>query len=88
MIVTIKEPHKPARQEDIPRTLEALRQCVGGRAASVRLLSDMYVITDMEGKSKGKPANILGLHGTVVFCGSNGNARHGLPSQLQDNPLF
>ena len=69
MIVIIKEPGKPGRKADIPNTLETLQQVVGGYVEVIRIASDMYAIVDEEGKPKGKPANILGLVGTVVFCG-------------------
>jgi len=69
MIVIIKEPGKPGRKEDIPNTMEALQQVVGGYVEVIRIASDMYAIVDEEGKPKGLPVNIMGMVGTVVFCG-------------------
>lgn len=70
MKVIIKEPGKPAEVKDIPNTLEALQETVGGYIETVQIASNLVAIFDEEGRLKKKPLNILGLVGTVVFAGA------------------
>lgn len=69
MKVIVKEPGKPAEVKDIPNTLDALQKAVGGYIETVHIATNLVAIVDEEGKLKGKPSNVLGLVGTIVFAG-------------------
>lgn len=72
MKVIVKRPGEAAELKDIPNTLACLQHEVGGYIETVNISADMVAIVDEEGRVKGKPANILGLVGTIVFVGSKG----------------
>lgn len=72
MKVIIKHPGNEPCFGEIPGTLEALQELVGGDIQAVRIGTDLVAIVDEEGKKKGKPENMHGLVGTIVFLGESG----------------
>lgn len=82
MRVAIKEPGKKPEYKDIPNTLEALQEAVGGYIETVTIATDplMIAIVDEEGLLKGKRRNVWDLVGTIVFCG-------GADAEFTDVPI-
>lgn len=76
MKVIRKEPGEQPRMVDIPNTLEALQEAVGGRIETVSLFEDACVVCDEEWRIKGKPYNCnilcMAFGGTVLLVGVNG----------------
>lgn len=74
--VIYKEPGKPAEVREIPNTLEALQEAVGGYIETLTFATDCAAIVNEEGKLRGLPANFcfLGevLVGNVLFVGVDG----------------
>ena len=74
--VIFKEPGKTAEVREIPNTLEALQEAVGGYIETMTFTSDCAVIVNEEGKLRGLPVNFgfLGdvLVGNVLFVGVDG----------------
>lgn len=75
MKVIWKDPGQQPKLVEIPNTLEALQEAVGGRIETVRLFEDACLVCDEEWRLKGKPHNnILGVEfgGTVLLVGVSG----------------
>lgn len=72
MKVIIKKPGNLGYEKDIPNTLEALQAEVGGPIEVVRVNNRLVAIVNEEGRLMGLPENVLGLCGTIVFCGEDG----------------
>lgn len=87
--VIFKEPGKQAEVREIPNTLEALQEAVGGYIETVTFASDCAAIVNEEGKLRGLPMNIkfLGevLVGNVLFVGVDGE---GFCSLSEPEALF
>ena len=73
MKVMIKEPGQPAREADIPNTLEALQEAVGGFIETTYITEHLWAVFDEEGRLKNKKPNVFGLAGTIVFLGKRGS---------------
>lgn len=71
-----KEPGKRPEQIDIPNTLEALQEKVGGYIETVTFAEDACVICNEEGRIIGMPENMsfLGVNfvGPILFVGVSG----------------
>ena len=79
MEVYIKEPGKKPQLKNIPNTLEALQEIVGGYIETVTF-GDTIVICNEEGRLKGLPENckVYGCGkesfvGTIAFVGKDGD---------------
>lgn len=74
--VIYKEPGKPAEVREIPNTLEAMQEAVGGYIETLTFATDCAAIVNEEGKLRGLPVNfeLLGevLVGNVLFVGVDG----------------
>lgn len=79
----IKSPGCPAVMCDIPNTLKALQEKVGGYIETVRLCEDLVVICDEKGRLKRKPYNCeicgVDLVGDIILCGVNGDEFDDVP---------
>lgn len=67
MTAIYKAPGCPPEFRDIPDTLEALQEAVGGRIETVTLTTDSCIICNEEGRLQGLPHNVRFLG--VDFCG-------------------
>lgn len=74
MRVVVIEPPRNASVRDVPNTLEALQQLVGGYLETVRVFADkdFTFICNEEGRLKGLAPNCFGLVGTIVAVGVSG----------------
>ena len=76
MRAIVKEPGRPPVDKDIPNTLEALQQAVGGYIESFTIAENLVILCDEEGWLKMKKPNckIFGnlFVGTIIFVGVNG----------------
>lgn len=77
ILAIVKHPKKPAELREIPNTLKAFQDVIGGYIESVTF--DAYVIIcDEDGIYKNLPQNIQHPHlcapivGTIIICGYNG----------------
>lgn len=69
ILIVIKEPGKPPRQEPLfDNTLEAFQTAVGGYIETVTIATDLVLICNEEGRLLGLPHN-LSVCG-VDFCGT------------------
>lgn len=84
MKVIIKEPGKLGYKKDIPNTLEALQAEVGGYIEVVHINSRLLAIVNEEGRLMDLDDNVLGLCGTIVFCGENGEEFADIDSQSSE----
>lgn len=89
MKVIVKEPGKVPVIKDIPNTLQALQEAVGGYIEVVTIMSDMAVICDEEGRLKGKEPNCsicnIEFVGTVLLVGVDGGEDFvDVPATLED----
>lgn len=59
---------------EIPNTLEALQEAVGGYIEVVRIFSEIVLICDEEGRIKGKSINPYSndIRGDFILCGTAG----------------
>lgn len=77
MIAIKKNPGEKSQVVDIPNTLEALQDAVGGNIETVTIASDACIVCNEEGRLMGLPYNcrILGLDfaGTVLIVGTCGD---------------
>lgn len=71
--VVVKEPCKEPVFRDIPNTLEAFQEAVGGYIETDHIFSDLVIICNEEGLLRGLPYNcqIMGADfvGTILFLG-------------------
>lgn len=72
------EPGKPAELIDIENELKPLQDAVGGYIETARLTNELLIITDEEGRLKGKTPNRWGLVGTFLVVGDGGEEFRGL----------
>lgn len=76
MQVIRKDPGKPPRLMEIPNTLKALQQAVGGPIETVTLAQDAVIICNEEGLLMGLAPNcsFLGIPfvGTILIVGRSG----------------
>lgn len=76
MKVIKKEPGEAQELMDIPNTLKALQEAVGGHIETVTFCTDACVVCDEEGVLKGKRynCNFLGVDfvGTILLVGVDG----------------
>lgn len=74
--VLVKEPGKEAELRDIPNTLKALQNAVGGYIETMWLEDSCVIICNEEGKLQGLPPNFLLMGdlivGTAVLAGVDG----------------
>lgn len=84
----LKRPGEIPRHVNISNTLEALQKNVGGHIECVKILKDVVVICDEEGKLKGKPFNckISGYDfvGDILMVGLDGEDFTDLPVSWDD----
>lgn len=85
ILVIVKEPGRKAYPCNIENTLEAFQKLVGGYIETVRFSKELIVICNEEGRILGLPGNICGLCGTLVFCGTKGDAFAGI--KAKDVPI-
>lgn len=82
MQVIRKDPGKPPRLVEIPNTLKALQQAVGGYIETVSFCEDALVICNEEGLLMGLAPNcsFLGIDfvGTILVVGVDGDEFSGL----------
>lgn len=82
MQVIRKDPGKPPRLVEIPNTLKALQQAVGGPIEAVTLAQNAVIICNEEGRLMGLPHNcrFLGIDfvGTILVVGVDGDEFSGL----------
>lgn len=83
MRVIYKAPGLPAEIRDVPSTLEALQELVGGYIETVTVATDAAIICNEEGCLIGLEPNctLLGLHfvGPIVVAGVAGEEFTDLP---------
>lgn len=76
MRVIYKAPGLPAEIRDVPNTLEALQELVGGYIETVTVATDAAIICNEEGRLIGLEPNctLLGVHfvGSIVVAGVEG----------------
>lgn len=74
MRAVIIEPPGIPKVKDIPNTLEALQEIVGGYIETVRLFADrdFTFVCNEEGRLKGLAPNCFNLVGTIVAVGVDG----------------
>lgn len=74
--VLVKEPGKEAELREMPNTLKALQNAVGGYIETVIFAEDCTLVVNEEGKLQGLPMNfrIFGdvIAGTALFVGVDG----------------
>lgn len=75
--VLVFEPGKPAELRDIPDTLEALQEIVGGyievlhpSKAGLQGIDRTLMVFNEEGRLMGLPKNRFGIVGSLVFVGN------------------
>ena len=87
MKVFIKQPGEELYEEEIPNTLEALQEKVGGHIETVTIATDCVIICNEEGKVKGLPENcrVCGIDfvGPILFVGVNGDEFCDMPIELE-----
>ena len=83
MRVIYKAPGLPAEIRDVPNTLEALQELVGGYIETVTVATDAAIICNEEGRLIGLEPNctLLGVHfvGSIVVAGVAGEEFTDLP---------
>ena len=90
MKILIVEPMKSPRRADIPHSLGAMQQAVGGYIEAVYPFDDPVVLVcDEEGKLKDKPPNLYIprkdiIVGTFFLCGQGEEDFTDLPDELMD----
>lgn len=76
MKVIRKDPGQKPKLVEIPNTLEALQEAVGGHIETMTFCTDACVVCDEEGLFKGKEynCNFLGVNfvGTILLVGVAG----------------
>lgn len=79
MQVIICEVGKAPEVREMPNTLKALQEAVGGyietlhpHKAGLRGLDNTVMIFNEEGRLRGLPPNRLGIVGTLIFAGVQG----------------
>lgn len=72
MQVMVYEPNKPAELRDIPNTLKACQQVVGGYIQTVHLTPELLIVCNEEGWIRGMQPNRLGLVGPFFVCTTAG----------------
>ena len=92
MRVIYKAPGKEPEERDIPNTLAALQEAVGGYIETVTVCSDMVVICDEEGRLKGKEQNctVCGADfvGPILFVGVDGENFTDCPLTMEAFTMF
>lgn len=87
--VLTKMPGSMWRVQHMDNTLEALQAFVGGYIETVRLLQDVVVICNEEGRLLGLPenCNLLGYNfvGPVILAGTEGDEFADVPENLIKN---
>lgn len=73
MMVIIKKPGMDAYPAEIPNTLEALQEAVGGYIETMQIGTDLVAVFDVKGRIKGRKENSFGFFGPIVFAGKAGN---------------
>lgn len=83
----IKDPNRPAREETIPNTLDALQRLVGGYIETVTPASDWLIICNEEGRLEGLPYNVevcgIDFVGTIVLAGMKGDEFTDFPCSME-----
>jgi hypothetical protein len=76
MRVIVCEVGRPPELREMPNTLKALQETVGGyietlhpRKAGLSVLDGAVMIFNEEGRLQGLPPNRLGIVGTLIFAG-------------------
>lgn len=86
MKVIYKAPGQKPEIIDIPNTLEALQEKVGGYIETVTFATDACIICNEEGRLLGLPDNfwLLGVHfvGPILIVGIDGEEFTGLPDDM------
>ena len=88
MKVLIVEPHKHPRMADIPHTLDAMQEIVGGTIQAIYPWEDeVAVVCDDEGMMKGCELNRhiapgVAIAGTFFLCAIGGDDFADLPDDL------
>ena len=72
MKIVVFEPNKRGYIKEIPNTLEAMQEVVGGKIEVVHLTTDVIAVCNEEGRILGLPNNRCGLVGTFFCCGEDG----------------
>lgn len=65
-------PGEPPKRKEIPNTLKAFQQEVGGYIQSVRFADGMELICNEEGRLLDLPENRLGIRGTFFLVRTQG----------------
>ena len=86
--VVVKEPGKIAEVRDVPNTLEALQELVGGFIEPIHLANKVIALVNEDGKHLGLQPN-LGipgdvLMGPVVLVGDGGEEFTDVPRFMQE----
>lgn len=84
MRVMIYEPRKPAELRDIPNTLAACQQMVGGGIETVRLTAELLIVCNRDGWGCGQQPNRMGIVGTFFVCTTAGDEFDGLSDSQVD----
>lgn len=89
MRVIVKRPEDAVGSvQDIPNTLKALQELVGGYIKQVTVCTDLAVVCNEEGRLLGLPhnCNLLGVDfvGTVVVVGVDGDEFTDCPLAFHD----
>ncbi len=86
MTAIYKAPGQKPEIIDIPNTLEALQEKVGGYIETVTFATDACIVCNEEGRLLGLPDNcwLLGVHfvGPILIVGKNGEEFCELPGDI------
>lgn len=86
MTAIYKAPGKAPEIIDIPNTLEALQEKVGGYIETLKFAEDACVVCNEEGRIRGLPDNcwLLGVHfcGPILVVGVDGEEFTDAPGDL------
>ena len=86
MTAIYKAPGQKPEIIDIPNTLEALQEKVGGHIETVPFATDARIVCNEEGRLLGLPGNccLLGVHfvGPILIVGVDGDEFTDLPEDM------
>lgn len=90
MKILVFEPGCGGKERDIPNTLEAMQEIVGGHIQPVKLFKDddWTFIANEEGILKNLPRNRFGLFGTIFAVGVDKDEFCDIPENAKRNLLL
>ena len=87
MRVIYKAPGRMPEFREIPNTLEALQEAVGGYIETVTIDTDACIVCNEEGRLLGLPynRNVLGIpfYGPILIVGTDGEEFCDIPEDLK-----